>query len=155
LQEHHETTAPISEILMTRSIGRRVRVWVVCVLVLAGGVGCSGSGGAPAEQTAPQVVRLKQIYLMAQMRTKGNQTRPKTLNEFKQSEAAYPQGFKALQEGDCVFVWSAYTDSLANPAETVLAYEKDAPNQGGYAVMADGTIKQLTADELKAALPAK
>jgi hypothetical protein len=130
---------------------RRAGFWVIALVVLAGGApGCSSNSAAPSsEEASPQVARLKQIYLMAQMRTKGNQPRPKTLSDFKQSEKAYPEGFKALQDGECVFVWSAYVEPPANPAATILAYEKGAPDKGGYAVMADGTVKQLPAEEFK------
>ena len=34
-------------------------------------------------------------------------------------------------------------------AKTILAYEKDLPTKGGYAVFADGSVKKLTAEEFK------
>jgi hypothetical protein len=40
-------------------------------------------------------------------------------------------------------------------SNTVLAYEKDVPTKGGYALYGDGSIKKLTADEFKKAMLAK
>jgi hypothetical protein len=37
----------------------------------------------------------------------------------------------------------------------VIAYEKNAPNGGGYVLLTSGEVKQLTADEFKAAPKAK
>ena len=38
---------------------------------------------------------------------------------------------------------------------TVLAYEKDVPTKGGYVLMGDATVKNMTADDFKKAIVAK
>jgi hypothetical protein len=55
----------------------------------------------------------------------------------------------AHKKGKYVVVWGV----SGTEAGKVLAYEKEAPTKGGAAVMADGTVKTMTADELKAAVP--
>jgi hypothetical protein len=50
---------------------------------------------------------------------------------------------------EIVYQWGARIDPAGG--ETVLAYEKKAPSEGGWVLMQDGTVKQITADEFKAA----
>src|SRR5947208_9676814 len=107
---------------------------VLPLILLLGSSGCSKQKNAGPDEPVP-VQQLREIFHMAQMRTKGSQVRPKQLSDFKQSEQAYPNAYQALRSGECVFLWSAYQNTLADKATTVLAYEKDAPKQGGYVVM--------------------
>jgi hypothetical protein len=69
----------------------------------------------------------------------------------KQYESIYPAAIEDLRKGRVIVVW----DVQGKDSGTVIAYEKDVPTQGGAVLMADGTIRQMSADELKAALPAK
>ena len=140
---------------MTRCAVRRGVGWpgagLLALLIIA--PGCANRHPATPEDGSPQVVRLREIFRMAQMRKKGNQPRATRVEDFKQAELAYPQGFQALRSGACVFVWGAYADPSADRATTVLAYEKEVPSQGGYVVMLDGTVKTMTAEEFNAAGP--
>ena len=47
------------------------------------------------------------------------------------------------------------TDMKDGTSNTVLAYEKDVPTKGGAALMGDGSVKKLSADEFKKAILAK
>jgi hypothetical protein len=47
-------------------------------------------------------------------------------------------------------VWNVNTKD----ARTVLAYDKDAAEKGGAVLMADGTVKTMTAPEFAAVKPA-
>jgi hypothetical protein len=63
-----------------------------------------------------------------------------------------------LKNGDVVFIWDVPLKQIINMAgtsNTVLAYEKDAPTKGGYVLMADASVKKLSADEFKKATLAK
>jgi hypothetical protein len=123
--------------------------------LLVGAAGCGGRKVVSRDESNPRVLRLTEIYEMAFMTMKGNQPRPKSLQDFKMMQRGYPHGVKALVSGECVFVWSTYQNPPADKAKAVLAYEKKAPKEGGYAVTLDGTVKTWTADELKATLPAR
>jgi hypothetical protein len=142
---------------MTVCAVRRVGGWpgagLLALLTLA--PGCANRNAASPEDGSPQVVRLQEIFRMAQMRKKGNQPPATRIEDFKQAELAYPQGFQALRSGACVFVWGAYTNPSADRATTVLAYEKEVPSQGGYVVMLDGKVKTMTAEEFNAAKPGR
>ncbi len=47
--------------------------------------------------------------------------------------------------------WGVGLSDSAEAASTVLAYQKDVPEQGGEVLMQNGTAKKMTADEFKAA----
>jgi hypothetical protein len=110
--------------------------------------GCSKSGNDPnASQEEAQLKDVHEIYMVY---VKKNQAPPKQFSDINQLtySEGYAGGFTAIKEGNVVVVWGVSgTDS-----GTVLAYPKDAPEKGGPVLMADGKIKTMTADELKAAI---
>jgi hypothetical protein len=132
---------------------RRGGVAGLGLLVLLGlGAGC-GKKDVQPEGRSPRLLRLEQIFRMAQMRKKGNQPPATSLQDFAPSAPSYPLAVQALESGECVFVWSAYAAPPASPAMTVLAYEKEVPSQGGYVVTLDGKVKAMSAEEFRAARP--
>jgi hypothetical protein len=59
-----------------------------------------------------------------------------------------------VQSGEVVLFWDVNFSDLAKgagTAETVLGYEKDVPTAGGLVLMADATVKTMTAAEFNAA----
>jgi hypothetical protein len=46
-------------------------------------------------------------------------------------------------------------DMTEGTANTVLAYEKDTPTKGGYALYGDGSVRKLSAEQFKKAILAK
>lgn len=86
---------------------------------------------------------------MYQHFVKSHEKPPHQLSDLasKQYEGISPAAVRDLQKGTFVVVW----DIQGNDSGTVMAYEKDAPTQGGAVLMADGTVRQMTADEFKAA----
>jgi hypothetical protein len=130
------------------------RPWFAALLtpvLLAAQGGCSKS--APSAATSPRVTRLEQIFQMSVMRKKGSQPRAKGIEDFKVAQQSYPEGYQALHSGECVFAWSTYANPPADLSAAVLAYEKAVPKQGGYVVMLDGKVKEMTAEEFKAVAP--
>jgi hypothetical protein len=136
---------------MARVANGRVTVGLCLGLLaaLASVPGCGGQHVVSKDESNPRVLRLTEIYQMAFISTKGNQPRPKSIQDFKTRRRGYPSGVKALESGECVFVWGTYQNPPADRSTAVLAYEKDAPRTGGYAVMLDGTVKTVTPGELK------
>ena len=56
----------------------------------------------------------------------------------------------ALKDGSVVFIWkSSIQNMTAGTSNTVLAYEKEAPDKGGLVLMADGSVKTMSAKEFK------
>jgi len=116
-------------------------------------VGCGKKVQDP--ETARRNEELGEIYDSYQDFTKRKQRPPKHLSDFMQKdlEAINSLGMKALKDGRYVAVWGV--DINGKDAGAVLAYEKDAPKQGGAVLMADGIVKNMSADELQTALKTK
>lgn len=66
--------------------------------------------------------------------------------QLKPYEIQAPMGARALQDGKYIVVWGIKDKS----SSIVLAYPKDALTQGGTVIMADGTIKKMSAGEVQA-----
>jgi hypothetical protein len=66
------------------------------------------------------------------------------------------RAYGEVSNGELVLVWDL--NFLRMPRETwgntVLGYEKEVPTEGGSVLMADGTVRQMTAQEFEAALKA-
>src|SRR5438045_2796887 len=61
-----------------------------------------------------------------------------------------------LENKSVVFVYGVtLKDMTKGSSNTVLAYEKDAPEKGGLVGYGDAIVKRLTADEFKKAIVAK
>jgi len=93
-----------------------------------------------------QKIDLETIYETYSVHVKNHQRPPAAWSDLKQYERGRPRLFTILKEGKYVIVWGVNDEN----AETVLAYEKDAPTNGGWAVMADGTVKRLDAEAFQA-----
>jgi hypothetical protein len=65
---------------------------------------------------------------------------------------AAPLAEPAIRDGSVVYVWGA---TLSPGSTAVLAYEKKAEAEGGWVLLQDGTVKQMTADEFRGAPRAK
>lgn len=61
-----------------------------------------------------------------------------------------------LKSGQIVFIYNVrITEMTKGTSNTVLAYEKDTPKNGGLALYGDGSVRMLTADDFKKATLAK
>ncbi|MBN9518530.1 hypothetical protein J0H58_08430 [bacterium] len=94
---------------------------------------------------------MTEIHSMYQGYTRDHKKAPRKLSDFDHPyEPGAVNGYAALRDGACVMYWGG---SLPGPnaGSTVLAYEKSVPEKGGLALFQNGTVKQVTADEFKAA----
>jgi hypothetical protein len=95
-----------------------------------------------SDNITPQQSELSDIYGVYRNYMKSHQGQPpEKLSDFKSTRRLNNATLRLLEEGKYVVVWGV-KDKDSN---TVLAYEKDAPTNGGWAVMADGALKQLDA----------
>jgi hypothetical protein len=78
---------------------------------------------------------------------------PKDLDEFKKYGGAPPDVNQALGQGDIVVFWDVHIvkDMPKGAAMTVLGYDKDVPAKGGWVLMGDASVKEMTAQEFAAA----
>jgi hypothetical protein len=135
------------------STSKRIPVLFLVVTTPLLAVGCGSSNkGEGDPETARKKYDLEQIHEAISMYVKSNQRPPKQVADLKKFERMLPAGSRLVEKGDYVVVWGVAT---GGSPETVLAYEKDAPKKGGMVLMADGSVKIMTTDELQAALKSK
>jgi hypothetical protein len=119
-------------------------------------LGCSsGGGGGDADpQAREDLGKIGMAYhnFNDAMRGRG----PRNLEEFKPYvEGGSKTAYDGLKEGRYVFIWNVRLLDMQPPHETVLGYEKDVPTRGGPVLFGDASVKNLTAEEFKAARLAK
>jgi hypothetical protein len=86
------------------------------------------------------------------MYVKKNGGPPQEVGDLTENDPIHTAGVRALTSGDCVLICGV--EPKQNPG-AVLAYQKNAPEQGGLVLTADGNIRPMSAADLKAALAKK
>jgi len=123
------------------------------VFLFAGTVlsaGCVKKG--PMTDAELQKNELNDIYECYSEYIKNNKRPPQQLSELRRYEVMHGLALSALNSGKYVGVWGV----SSKDSGTVLAYAKDAPSQGGPVLMADGSVKNMSAEETQTAIkPAK
>jgi hypothetical protein len=114
-------------------------------------LGCGGNKAGRDPEVEHRKNELGEIYEIYTQFAKRSGRPPKKFSDVNQKDlqASNPVGFKALQDNKYIVVWGV----TSNDSGAVMAYEKDADKQGGWVLIADGTPKQMTAEELHQALP--
>jgi hypothetical protein len=77
---------------------------------------------------------------------------PSKLAELESVEPMMPLGGPAIRGGEVVYLWGA---EYASGSNKIAAYEKKVPTEGGWVLLQDGSVKEMTADEFRAAPKAK
>jgi hypothetical protein len=131
----------------------RVRINLAIGLLLGLSAGCgSGKSGVdsnPSEE-AYKEASLGEVGDLLRNRKTENAPPPKKASDLVRYRAGWPSGYKMVEGGSVVVIWGAPLQDGAS--DKVIAYEKQAPESGGYVLMQDGmTIKKMTADQFKAA----
>ena len=131
-------------------------VRAVVVGVWAALAGCAGAGGG---QPAPdQEVALHEVGELVRGTTGPHGKGPAKASDFDKLRTSFPRGYEAVKSGEVVVVWGAGVKGegdIANGGGEVVAYEKDAPNSGGYVLLTSGEVKKMTASEFNSAPKAK
>jgi hypothetical protein len=125
-------------------------------LGLAAVAGCSSSrqGAGPAEPTRSD--ELQEVATMLRDYTSAAGRGPKSARDLARYQGQFTFGHKPVQSGDIVIVWGARMGGEGGGgSDGVIAYERQAAAEGGWVLLANGTVKQLTALEFKAAPKAK
>jgi hypothetical protein len=116
-------------------------------------IGCGGSDGP--KTTPLDQVRMNELLELGDLLktlAADNKKPPAKLADFAEVEPMIPGAGPAIRNGEVIYLWgSGY---VAN-GTVVVAHEKNAPNSGGYVLLQNGTVKQMTADEFKTATKAK
>jgi len=129
---------------MARMLLIGVFAGVVCLFA---GCGEKQAAAIPDEkQTA-----LEDVYNLIRIRIDADKSAPKKAEDLRPYENAYPRGYAVVKSGEVVVNWGV------GPADSsaVLAYQKEVPSSGGWVLLQNGKVQQMTADEFKAAPKAK
>jgi hypothetical protein len=75
-------------------------------------------------------------------------------------EPQFPRGYQAVKSGEVVVLWGAKMPgegevNAGTAPDAVIAYEKKTASEGGYVLLQNGTVKEMSADQFKAAPKAK
>jgi hypothetical protein len=131
----------------------RMRLTRRDVLRSALGLLLAGCGAEPDNKPMPfDEQGLKELAAVYRDFSGKNQRGPKSIKELKRKGQGYPNAIDMVNSGELVVQWGAPLLPAGETADAVLAYFKNAPEQGGRVLMQDGdTIKTMTAREFKAA----
>ena len=130
---------------------RGLRPLLVLALVLVGVAGCgtpAGPAGDPVEARHQTV--LNEISEMYAVYIKTHQKPPQKVADLATpaNKTINPLSTQAIQSEEYVVVWG--TD-LAGNDNAVLAYHKSVPKDGGFVLLCNGSIKQMSAAEFGSA----
>ena len=131
---------------------------IVCSMMAAGlSLTLLGCGGGGARSDAEATRDLKAIGLAYHnFNDQSGGRAPKDAEDLKKfvemdSKTAYP----GLKDGRYIFIWNVRLLDMSPTSDYILAYEKDVPTKGGPVLYGDATVKDLTAEEFKAAKKAQ
>ncbi len=132
---------------------------VLGALLIAATAPLAGCGGGESEPLTPDLSRslaLSDVGELYRIYSIQKGAPPKSIADFEPLANAQPIGYNALREGAVVARWGATLPDTneepgGTPSPQVLAYEKEAPDQGGLVLLLDRTVQPMTAAEFAAA----
>jgi hypothetical protein len=147
---------PASLLIRVRPMTHYSKLGLLAFSLVFGAVGCSGSGGKGVDQTAAQGA-LAEVADMLRATTQTNGKGPAKLSDLNTMQSMYARGYQAVKSGEVVIIWGHGVKAEGESATggEIVAYEKNAPTAGGYVLFTSGEVKEMTADEFKAAPKAK
>jgi hypothetical protein len=109
---------------------------------------CASKASVEAPPPADAGEGLRELGEVYKYRASERQPAPARPDDLMGNEPALPNAWPLIQDGTIVVAWKAgYSPSSTD----VLAYEKSAPAGGGKVLLRNGTVKEMTASEFKAA----
>jgi hypothetical protein len=134
------------------------RVFLSVVVALGVCLVQTNGARAVAADDKPTVNEMKQIGLAYHNHFDANRKGPAKAEDlapyFDKTNRDKMVGF--LKSGQVVFIFNVgLLDMTDGTSNTVIAYVKEAPKEGGFVLYGDGSVKTLKADEFKKAILAK
>jgi len=80
---------------------------------------------------------------------------PRKPDDFNDHVDSMPNASERIKQGDYVIAWGVGRSTAPGSATQILAHEKKAPTDGGFVLLRDGTVKQVSPAEFAAAPKAK
>jgi hypothetical protein len=97
---------------------------------------------------------LQQIWMMYRLYAKEKKRPPMKLADLRLYERVAPAGAATVARGEFVVRWGTKLVEEDQSSSIVVAYEKNAPQEGGFVLLANGKIQKMTASECQAAIKA-
>jgi hypothetical protein len=122
----------------------------VAAAAIAGGL-LAGCSKQPVGEAAASPTLLQEVNDM--LHQAGASGRPPAkAADLGRFQAMYPRGYEAVKSGDVVVVWGTPIkgEGEVGKDEQLLAYEKNAPTEGGFVLLSAGTVKKVSASEFNA-----
>ncbi|SRR5260370_13557952 len=134
------------------SVAKKTLILLVPFALAFQALGCSGTTAAGDPEETRLKCELTEIYDIYAMFSKAHRRPPRRLADLNQQQyqGIYPVGVNGLRSGAYIAVWGVNVDD--EDTGKILAYEKNAPALGGFVLTADGTVRRMSADDLKAVL---
>ena len=129
----------------------RVTAVLASVLVGLGAPGCSRQESESASQERFNKDMLLEFAELLKAHVRDHKKPPSKAADVASYEPIYPTAHVGIVKKDIVYPWGVGLTSGGDAGSTVLAYQKDVETKGGWALMQDGTVKELTAEQFKAA----
>jgi hypothetical protein len=128
------------------------RLSVLILVVLAVGL-CSGCPQArKAEVGSSPREPLDDLGQMLKSLADENRKPPRKLAELEEVEPMIPLAAPLLRSGELIYVWGA---AYSPGGKKIVAYEKKAESSGGWVLLQDGTVQQMSVNEFASADKAK
>ncbi len=113
-------------------------------------VGCSSN--TPTATVGGNRAALEELGEALKSLAEEGKKPPAALTAFGDLEPQLPVAGPLVRDGSIVYVWGApYTTG----GKSVIAYEKKVTSEGGFVLLQDGTVKEMSAAEFQAAPKAK
>jgi hypothetical protein len=118
-------------------------------LLVAAGCSSSKRGGTEAEKGRAD--ELRELATILPLYSGEHRRGPSKPSDLAPYEAGAPLGYRAVAAGDIVVVWGATMagEGEKSTSTAVVAYEKKTPTEGGFVLLHNGDVKQMTAEEFK------
>ena len=129
----------------------RCGTWVAVIAMGCGLVaGCADS--TPIVSKAPNKDALVEIGQMLKSLADEGRKPPTRPTELEPVEPMLPSATALIRDGTLVYLWGA---AYAAGSDKVVAHEKKVPTEGGWVLLQNGTVKEMSADQFKTVPKAK
>jgi hypothetical protein len=122
---------------------------VLGILVLSFLAGCGGSSSTNPENQGPTAKQaLEDVAAMLKAAEEERKRPPAKAADLQPYEGPFLSATLGIQQNRITYVWGA---GLKPGGTAVVAYEPKAETEGGWVLLQDGTVKEVSAAEFKAA----
>ena len=123
-------------------------VFVPAVAALVAGLLPLGCESKPTARPPSGKEKMEEIGQMLKTLANDRQPPPAKPADLPNVEPFLVESANDLRSGEIVYAWG---NGITPGGTAVIAYEKKAANEGGWVLLQDGTVKQMSASEFQAA----